>query len=61
MDKQRQNFQDKVWGILMTKHLAVYKIARKQETQLNALIAQGYDANWDAESIVIFILDSVVE
>ncbi len=59
MDKQKQNFQDKVWGILMTEHLAVYKIARKQEAQLNALIIQGYDAGWDAESIVEFILDSV--
>jgi len=53
---EKEDFRNAVWGALMIDAPDVYLQARRQETEINALIDQGNEAEWDAESIAQIII-----
>jgi len=54
--KQQQDFREKVWAILMVENRAAFDEARKQKDEINALIDQGNENEWDAESVAWAII-----
>ena len=53
----REDFRNTVW-VILRETPDVYQAAKQQETEINALIDQGNDAKWDAESIASAIQQS---
>jgi len=58
---EKEEFRIQVWGELMVEAPDVYRLARAQESTIDALIDQGNEAGWDAESIADFIRQSVTK
>ena len=51
MRNQKQDFRDKVYGILLVDNRKVYIAAKAHEDAVNALIDQGNENLWDAKSV----------